>query len=285
MPSSGRELRSNATAGFTLMELLVALLTMSVLLTLAVSVFSIQNKSYIQEDLVSSLEENLRFGMGAITDPMRSAGYGVPATNIDKWVPWVPGFTANPLITGTSPQTISIASCYQDVATLTSRANLGATTLALTSSVPGKALTDLLDKDKRRLILIDGTQNAWITGITATSVTIDSDPTTSTKGLWRSVGAGAPVCRVDVKTFSITTDATTGVPYLGMNLNQGAGVQPMVDGISNLAIALAQPKQYQITLTARTEKVDPWKNAYITRSLSTNITLKNSSGYSWWILR
>src|SRR5579862_4542059 len=211
MPSSGVEPRPGPTAGFTMMELLITMLLTSIVLTAAVKVFTTQNKSYIQEDLVSSLEENLRFGMGAVTDPLRSAGYGVPATNLSNWFPWVSGFTANPLISGTGPQTISIASCFTDIATLTSRAASGATTLALTSTVSGKQLTDLLNPVNEPLILIDGAQNALVTAVTATTVTIDTDPvTTGAQGLSRSVGAGTPVCRVDVKTFSITTDPTTG---------------------------------------------------------------------------
>ena len=264
------------------MELLVSMVLMGVLLTLAVKVFTSQNKSYIEQDLVSSLDENLRFGMGAITDPLRSAGYGVPTTNLSSWIPWVAGFTANPLISGSGPQTISIASCFQDVATLTSRAASGATTLLLTSSVSGKALTDLLDTANQRLILIDGSQNALITSVSTSSVTIDTNPITAgAQGLSRSVAAGAPVCRVDVKTFSITTDATTGVPWLGVDMHRGASVQPMVEGISNLAITTVMPRQYQFTLTARTEQVDPVSNRYITHSLSTKVTLKNSSGNSW----
>jgi prepilin-type N-terminal cleavage/methylation domain-containing protein len=274
--------RRAATAGFTLMELLVSMLLMSLLLTMVVKVFTTQNKAYIQEDLVSALEEHLRFGMGSITDALRNSGYGVPTTNLSNWVPWVSGFTTNPLVSGSNPATISIASCFQDVATLTSRASAGATTLALTSAVSGKALTDLLNTTNERLILIDGSLNAQITAVTSTSVNIDTDPVTSgAQGVARSYGAGTPVCRVDVKTFSITTDATTGVPWLGVDFNQGAGVQPMAEGLSNLAITTTLPNQYQLTLTARTEQVDPMSNGYITRSLSTNVTLKNKNGNSW----
>ena len=241
-----------------------------------------QNKAYLQEDLASSLEENLRFGMGAVTDPLRSSGYGVPTSNLSSWFPWVTGFTTNPSISGSGPQTISIASCLQDIATLTARAASGATTLSLTSSISGKALSELLDAANRGLILIDGSQNALITAVTASSVTIDTDATkTGAQGLSRSVGTGAPVCRVDVKTYSIATDTTTGIPYLGVDVHQGAGLQPMIEGMTNLTIAVAMPRQYQLTLTARTEQVDPLSNQYLTRSLSTNLTLKNASGNSW----
>jgi prepilin-type N-terminal cleavage/methylation domain-containing protein len=269
-------------AGFTMLELLVSMMLTGLVATAAVKVFSMQNKAYIQEDLVSSLEQNLRFGMAAVSDPLRSAGYGVPTTNLSSWIPWVTGFTANPMISGTGPQTISIASCFQDVATVTSRAASGATTLLLTSSVSGKALTELLDTGNKRLILIDGSLNAQVTAVTASSVTIDTNPlTTGAQGLSRSVGPGTPVCRVDVKTFSITTDTTTGIPALGVDMRQGAGWQAMVEGLSNLTITTTLPRQYQLTLTARTEQVDPLSNGYITRSLSTNVTLKNRSGNSW----
>jgi prepilin-type N-terminal cleavage/methylation domain-containing protein len=281
-PRRGTKRQTAASAGFTLMELLISMLLMGLLLTMVVKVFTTQNKAYIQQDLVSSLEENLRFGMGSVTDALRNSGYGVPTSSLSEWVPWVSGFTRNPLVSGSNPATISIASCFQDVATLTSRANAGAKTLLLTSAVPGKGLTELLNTTNKSLILIDGSLNAQITAVTATSVNIDTDAhNSSSQGIARSYGAGTPVCRVDVKTFSITTDLSTGIPWLGVNFNQGAGVQPMAEGISNLAIATTLPNQYQLTLTARTEKVDPVSNGYITRSLSTNVTLKNKNGNSW----
>src|SRR5262249_9024728 len=156
------EPRPTAKAGFTLVELMISMAMIGVMLGLAVRFFASQNKAYVQQDLVSSLDENLRYGMAAITDPLRSAGYGVPTASLSSWIPWVTGFTENPLISGSGPQAISIASCFQDVGTLTSRAASGATTLLLTSSVSGKALTDLLDTSSRRLILIDGSLNAQV---------------------------------------------------------------------------------------------------------------------------
>jgi len=285
MPSSGVERRGPAAAGFTMLELLVSLLLTGVVLTTAVSLFTTQNKAYIEQDVASSLEQNLRFGMGAVTDTLRAGGYGVPTANLSTWVTWVSGFTANPLIAGSAPQKLSIASCFQDVATLSTRAALGATTLSLTSSVTGKALTDLLNTTNQKLILIDGSQSALVTAVNATSVSIDTDPlTTGAQGLTQSIGAGASVCRVDVKTFAITTDTTTGIPWLGIDLNQGQGSQTMVQGISNLALTSVSSKQYQVTLTARAEQIDPATKAYITRSLSSNVTLKNRNG-NLWVLR
>jgi prepilin-type N-terminal cleavage/methylation domain-containing protein len=263
-------------AGFTLIELLVALLLMSIVLAGAVTVFSSQNRTYIQEDLASSLEENLRLGMGALSDNLRTAGYGVPTSSLATWIPWVTGFITNPTISATAPPTISIASCFQDVATLSGRAAAGATTLLLTSSVAGKQISDVFDADSKRLILVDGGQNAQITAISGNSVTIDTDPTTAgVQGLSRSYPAGATVCRVDVRTFAISTDPTTGLPGLGLDVHQGLGSQPVAEGISNVVVATITAKQYQITLTARSEEINPLTGAFLTRSLTSNVTLKN----------
>ena len=79
---------------------------------------------------------------------------------------------------------------------------------------------------------------------------------------------------MDVFTFDVETDST-GV-RLRLNENHGAGAQPAVEGISDLQITtVTAGTQYQLTLTARTEKTDPLTGTYLTRSLSSDVTLKN----------
>jgi prepilin-type N-terminal cleavage/methylation domain-containing protein len=257
-------------AGFTLIELLAALLIMSIVMVGVIGVFSSQNKTYIQQDLTLAMEENLRIAMAMVTDNLRTTGYGVPTTSLSSWVPWVSGFTSNPQVTqgsGSNPDTISVAACTsQSVATLSVTAASGATSLSLSSTAD-------LDASNKRLIQIGSSENAHVISVSGSSITIDTNPSSSgNQGLSRAYLTGTPICRVNVSTFDIDTTNKA----LRLNENKGAGAQPAVEGISDLQITtVTASQQYQVALTARTEKTDPITGTYLTRSLTSDVTLKN----------
>ncbi len=268
---------SPKAAGFTLIEFLVALLLTSVVLIGAAGAFASHTRTHGQQDLAVSMEENLRMSMDILTDTLRTAGYGVPTTNLASWIPWVAGFTSNPKISTTNPVSVAVAGCTQQpIATLSAGAIIGATTLSVSSSVVGSSPSSLLDTFAKSLILLDGSENARVTAVNGSSITIDTDPAlAANQGLLRAYPAGAPICRVDVLTFRVYTDETTGVPWLGLDANQGGGSQPVAEGISSVTIAAVAAKQYQATLTARSHSLDRVTRAYLTRALQSNVTLKN----------
>jgi len=251
---------------------------MSIVLVGAIGAFSTQNKAFLQQDLMTSTEENLRVGMDAVVDSLRNGAFGVPTTNVATWIPWVSGFSANPTISSTSPATVSVAVCSANaVVTLSAHVNSGATTLTVTSAVSGSSLANLLDTGNKRLILINDTESAQVVSVGSSSIQIDTDPTTTgNQGIKRAYPSGTTICRVDVRTYSIQTDTSTGLPWLSVNLNQGAGNQDVADGISGLAVAtVSAGNQYQVTLTGRSQNTDLITGGYITRSLTSNVTIKH----------
>ena len=271
---------AKGTAGFTLIELLVATLLTSVVLVGAIGVFSSHNRTYRQQDLSLSMEEDLRMGMDLVSDTLRTAGYGVPLGSLSIWVPWVGGFSSNPQIdlgTDGATKSVSIASCFREpVASLSAATVAGATTLSLTSNVPDSEISDLLDTGAKRLIFIGDSENAHITRVSGNSITIDAKPTIDgSQGLRQPYPAGTPICRIDVLTLAIHTDAQTGQSWLAIDANQGEGAQPAVENITRLALGAVAIRQDQVSLTAQSEKIGPLTGAYLTRTLSSNVTLKN----------
>src|SRR6266849_5111908 len=93
------------SAGFSLMELLAAVLVLSVALAAVVVVFATHSRAYLRADTEATMEANLRLGMNMLTETMRNGRYGVPTTNLSSWVNWVSGFNSNPVITtnGSNP--------------------------------------------------------------------------------------------------------------------------------------------------------------------------------------
>lgn len=257
--------------GLSLVEILITLVIVSLVLGGASGFFISNKRLILQENLSSDVEANLRLAKSRIADSLRAAGYGVPDANLASWTPWVTGFSANPLVTdgtGTDPDTLSIANCSsQSVAVLTAAANASDTTLSVDD-------TSLLDTADRRLMLIDTSENAWVTNVTSsTSIDIDTDPATvGNQGLANAYPIGTPICRVDVLTFDIDTSNN----YLRLNKNDGSGAQPLVDRIVDLQVeSLSAGVQYRITLTARSDNKDPETNAFVTRGITSVVTLKN----------
>ena len=268
------------TRGFTLVDLLVGMGITGVVLAGALGVLSNHVRTHTQQDLTTAMEENLRIGMGTLADTLRGANYGVPASNLAQWVPWVTSFANNPKITTGSPAALSIASCTPlPVAVLTTAAVRGATTLTVQSAVAGQSIPQLLNAGARRLIQLDNSQTAHVVAATSSSITIDTNPATAgNQGLESAYPAGTPLCRVDVQTFSIATDAETGLPQLMLSVNDGSALRTVADGISDLRVATVTAGQtYRVTLTARTERAEPLSHTVLTRSLQSDITLRNPS--------
>src|SRR5438093_7742903 len=123
-----------ASAGYGLVELLVAALVLSVAMAAVVVVFSAQDRAYLRADTKATMEANLRLGMNMVTENLRNAKYGVPAANLSSWITWVSGFNSNPTITtnGSNPAVISVASATsQPVPPLPAHVDAATTTLFL----------------------------------------------------------------------------------------------------------------------------------------------------------
>lgn len=259
--------------GFTLIEVLVALVTMSIVTAGVLNFVAAHQHVSRQENLTMIMEANLRVGMERIVDSLRNAGYGVPEANLAGWIPWVSGLTANPtLVEGedTAPDSLRVAGCTaRPVATLAADSAKSLTNLVLNS-------TGLLDTRQKRLITIgdsDYAQVQWISDSGPPTITIDTNPAqTDRQGLNRGYPAGTPICRVDVLTFAIDTARHR----LDLDRNDGNGPQPLVEGITDLQVeTLVSGKQYRITLAARSEQPNSDMQSPPTRRLSTVVTLRN----------
>src|SRR5947207_56767 len=257
------------SAGYSLMELLAAVLVLSVGMAAVVVAFAVQSRAYLRADTQATMEANLRLGMNMVTESLRNARYGVPTANLSSWVPWVAGFNSNPTITtnGSNPAVISVASATsQPVATLTARVDAAATTLFVSSS-------SQLNTSALSLLLIGDSENALVTAVNSTQLTIDTNPLVAgNQGLARAYPSGTPVYRVDVITFQVAS----GTSQLTRDDHHGGGAQSAVEGITNLpALTVAAGTQYDITLTARSPQLDAMTAQYLTNSLRSKVTLAN----------
>src|SRR2546426_12830956 len=98
------------SAGYGLIELLAAVLLLSVAMAAVVVVFASQGRAYLRADTQATMEGNLRLGLNMGTEGLRNGQYGGPTANLSTRTPWVSGVTNNPTITtnGSNPALISL---------------------------------------------------------------------------------------------------------------------------------------------------------------------------------
>lgn len=265
--------------GALLMEMLAVLVPTTVLAAGAIGFFSLQNRTQVQQDMAVALEENLRAAMTVVTDKLRVAGCGAPSWSLDEWIPWVDGFGDDPVFIQTGPygDELTVAACTgRPVATITAVADAGDTVFQATSNYPGLAVSELFNATNKSLILIGDRQHARVKGLTGGYVAIDTDPTEMwSQGLSRSQLPGTPITRVDVVTFRVAADAS-GRPGLEVLKNGESTAARTAENVTELqVIPIDPPRQYQIVLTGQSEQVDPLSGKLLTRSLASDVHLRN----------
>lgn len=272
--------------GFTLIELLVSMITVLTLGAAMARFFLMESHSYAQQEQSISLEQNLRLASEMLTDAIRNARYGAPpASQLSSWVSWA-SVNGNPAIaysSGTTVSSLSLTACFEEpVAVLTAQASV-TPVLSAAPLAPYTALSEALDMTPNSKSLIRLGENgefAQITAVAGSNIIIDTDPTTSgvqgvTRPSTNAYPIGTKICRVDVITFTVGNDPSTGVPRLLRNDNMGSGPQPAAEGIESLQISLTAPRQYTITLHGRSETKEPLRGDYVRRDLSTTVAMRN----------
>jgi len=260
--------------GIALIELMVALALTIIVIFAIYKVYLFQHKSYTVENQVAEMQQNARTAIDVMVREIRMAGFGVPTSNLSSWVDWVTGITINDTIqivqgSGSDPDTIYIVGCFDPPpASLSTSASSGDTSLTLKDETQASKF----NTDKKKLISIDGLENAIITNIYSNTLTIDTDPTTDgNQGLTRSYDADTPIYLVKVITYSIVSDT------LKRNENTGGGAQPLAENIEDLQISKSNDF-INISLTARTARPDPdypENNGYRKRTFTTRVKIRN----------
>ena len=258
-------------AGFTLVELMIALVVFGIVSSGAMAFFHTHRQVAAAEDIRSTLNANLRIAMVRIIDTFRNAGYGLPPSDRAAWIAWVPGHGGGAVEiadgAGTDPDALSIVACTTAaVAVLSSDTTVGAFTVLLDDA-------SAFDTATRRTLLIDGAEHAHVTHAAGTTLTLDTDPVTAgAQSLGRAYPAGTPLCRLDVQSFAVDTATRT----LLRNTHDGTGFHALVDEIDNLQIeTLVANERYRVTLSARSVRRDPIRGTFPTLTMSSTVTLKN----------
>ena len=109
-PTGRKRYAAGRAPGFTLVELLIVMALFLVTLTGIYTTYQSQQRSYVVQEQVAALQQNLRAGMFYLSQSIRMAGFDPENTSIPGFVSEMPGFTG----AGATCDTTTIAFTLDD---------------------------------------------------------------------------------------------------------------------------------------------------------------------------
>jgi prepilin-type N-terminal cleavage/methylation domain-containing protein len=266
--------------GMTLVELLVALVISGLLLAAAYRTFISQQKTFVVQDQVVDMQQNMRAAINRMMTDIRMAGFG----NVSMVLPVTIGAnTFNNAVNLNTPTAgaLTIVSATGGAATLTTLASMGQNQITV-STLTDATGNPLFDTVNRKYICIGGLESYTITSIDSGTKTVTLNGT-----LLFTHPIGTPVFTIKALTYQVAV--VSGTPTLLKDENMGNGLQPQADNIENLQFIYldasgnltANPPDIRIirvSLTARAERQDPDLHngdGYRRRQIASNIHIKN----------
>ena len=223
------------TAGFTLVEMMIAVFIMALLMTAVISSFIQYRYSLKAQRLTVDVQGNTHAALDILARDISLTGYGLNMVDseLDEWITWVSPLTSNPQIDQSGDSdTLIIAGAYDRASSLLAGVADGSTQITVSSGD-----MDHFDTSTRRLIYIGRTELARIEAISGNSLTISTHPTKSI-GLEFAHQANEPVEVVKVYTYQVRDSGT--LPYLERDDNTGNGFfwlnNAVAIGIENLQV-------------------------------------------------
>lgn len=275
-----KKIRVTAPHGFTLIEIMVALVISSLLAIAIYSFFITQHHAYTVQDQVIEMEQNSRAALDMIRREMRMAGYHAMGddliNNLSVFVPssFIPTYPvtvnldANPKISegsGIDPDVItflSVASTSNNPTTLSTAVSAGSDqiTLDLTATQTGEQY------NVGDMVHIGSTSEyATVTAISGNTLTIDTNPgdSSSIRGLARSYAANTPIGEIYVISYAVFNEHNDplfdhhdpGHPVLKRKVN-GSGFMPVAENITDMQLLHLGSGEIQLTLSSRTDRAD-----------------------------
>jgi prepilin-type N-terminal cleavage/methylation domain-containing protein len=266
--------------GITLIELLVALVISGLLLAGIYRTFINQQKTFVVQEQVVDMQQNMRSAINRMMTEIKMAGFG----NLSMVMPVTLGVgTYNNVVNWNTPTAgaLTILAATGGTATLTASANVGQNQITV-STLTDASGNSLFDTANKKYISVGGLESYIITSIDSGTGTI-----TLNGSLTYNHPLGTPL--FNIRALSYQVASVNGIPTLLRDENIGDGPLAQADGIDNLQFTYldaagnptANPPDVRIirvTLTARAERQDPdLKNGdgYRRRQIASNIHLRN----------
>ncbi|MDX9788270.1 MAG: prepilin-type N-terminal cleavage/methylation domain-containing protein [Desulfobacterales bacterium] len=260
--------------GLTLVEILVAMLILSILTGGLYSFFASEQRAYERAYLVQERDQNLRFAMNTLKRELTEAGcYAAGDTLVQHLSDWIPDafivnsplrvrMDHNPKITLGEENEPDMISFLSTVPT-----NSNPTTLFLPAS--GTRLTTVLSESKLKEQFMPGDifrlgeepVYARVTGIVKKELEIDTDPALlGNQPCEKYFPAGTVIGEISMVTYTVFNAVndpqfrrhTKGRPVLKRRVNSG-GFQPVAENILDMQLGVEADGCIRVSLTGQTD--------------------------------
>jgi prepilin-type N-terminal cleavage/methylation domain-containing protein len=279
--------------GLTLIELLVAMAISAVLIAAMYRTFIGQHKTYMVQEQVVDMQQNVRVAINRMMREIRMVGFGnvstvLPLSAKDGPFPYIitPKDNVNYII-GQRDDQITIIGAFEQISTLAAVPKVGTNTIQLA----GKASE--FDVNYRKYICIGGLETHTISNVVPSTNTItflDNDD-----NVVNNFPVGTPVFKVKAVTYRLRPDhSNQDMPVLTREDNtDGGGSQVIAEYIENLQFRYtlddgsesdsppdaSKIRLVRVTVNARTSIYDPefkgGAGGYRRRTIASNILVRN----------
>jgi type IV pilus assembly protein PilW len=219
-------MRKNGTAGFSLIEVMAAIVILGIAMTAVFSTFLFQQQSYTTQVRVAEMQQNLRDAVEMIARDIRMCTYGIPS-NVNIVDNEITSRYLKSVNSTSAPDEIYVLYRYDGDAAYPSDNNVnlaaGISTVTLTSiSTAGFVAGDR--------ILVYNATNADLFRVTAVS----SATTLTLQGGGGTNYTGATLARVRYARYFVDGTTDPAHPTLMVDRRNGLPPQPLADDIEDL---------------------------------------------------
>jgi prepilin-type N-terminal cleavage/methylation domain-containing protein len=278
MKQSDKSIQKKTDKGVTLIELLIALVISSILIAAIYRIFISQQRSYVVQEQVVDMQQNMRVSIGRMISEIRMAGFGSVEAVLEE-VDGVNGFhqTITP-----GENSITVVGGFKQIR----RNNGNPITVSSTSenTITLDYSTDEFDRPAHQYISIGGIESSTVIQRKGRVLTLANT-------LRRNHSQDSPIFKIQAITYTI--GKSDGKPNLRRNENTGGGGQPVAENIEDLQFEYfdsngnttkipADIRMVKVTVTARTDRLDPQLkggDGYRRRQIASNISIRNMGIY------
>ena len=278
MKQSDKNIQIRTNRGITLIELLIALAMSSILIAAIYRVFISQQKSYVVQEQLVDMQQNMRASISRMMSEIRMSGFG----SVEAVLEGGDGVNGFHQVITPGENSITVVGGFKQIR----RDNGNPITVSSISenTITLNYSTEEFDRPAHQYISIGGVESSTVIQRKGRILTLANT-------LRLNHSKDTPIFKIQAITY--TVGKSDGKPILQRNENTGGGGQPIAENIEDLQFeyfdANGNPTAFpedirmvKVTVTARTDISDPQLkggDGYRRRQIASNISLRNMGLY------
>jgi len=251
--------------GYSLVELLVAVVISMIITGAIYSSYISQQRSFTAQDQVAEMNSTSRISLNLIANDLRETGFGLPESGTFN----INGFTQALTLTDNTnaPDRITLLGAFRKAATLCSNGNGTAigpddTTLILAPPEGSEELDDINTTDKRNISIAGITYGIVVSGGGPEFRIQLRDPVKGSFPLYTDLngngtcddGEGIPVYLIEDYTYQVVGNSLQRVRRIN---STDPDVENIAQDIEDLQFAMVNSNSVRVNVLASTARPDP----------------------------